>query len=177
MKKIIFSLVALFATSTTLLAVNSTQNPENTPQEEQTENVQAREKSGKEGKGRKDAMRMQRGRFNNPFEGIELSEEQQKKINELQQSLRPAQKENDDQELTEEQKKAQKAKARAMRENYRQNYLMGLKHILNHDQYVKFLENSYLQDNSMTDQRGGRQHPGGRDITKNPKRPDVKKAQ
>lgn len=87
----------------------------------------------------------------NPFDGVQLTNDQQAKLAELQKGLGPVQltpeeqakiKENPN--LTPEQKKQLKEEKKAKKMEAKKNYLKGVKEILTPDQYVIFLENVYL---------------------------------
>lgn len=92
----------------------------------------------------------------NPFEGLNLTEKQQKAL----EDLRPAAPATD-----KAQKKADRAQAKAEkmqqkmvdRTKARTEYLAKVKSILTADQYVKFLENSYVQSGVHKDKQGMRQ--------------------
>lgn len=103
-------------------------------------------KSKKDGKGKK-AMRSQ---FN-PFDGIQLTPDQQQRLQVLQQGLGPVVLDKAQQEkipmnkdLTPEQKKQLKEEKKAQKQEAKKNYLKGVKETLTPDQYVIFLENCYL---------------------------------
>ena len=102
-------------------------------------------KSGK-AKGNKPA----KAKFN-PFDGIQLTADQQQKLQVLQQGLGPVQLTPEQQakipqnpNLTPEQKKQLKAERKAKKLEAKKNYLTGVKETLSPDQYVVFLENWYL---------------------------------
>lgn len=98
----------------------------------------------------------------NPFEGLNLTEQQQASIKELQ-------KQRADQAKNEKEK-ARKDKAQrdsSARENRRQSrlaYLQQLKGILTPEQYVSFLENSYAgnsnRDKARKDRKVSREKQG-----------------
>lgn len=111
--------------------------------------------TGKDGKkwdkkGDKKDKKGQRPRFN-PFDGVQLTPDQQQKLQVLREGLgpvvlTPAQQaaipENKD--LTKEQKKQLKEERKAKKLEAKKKYLNGVKEILTPDQYVVFLENVYL---------------------------------
>lgn len=117
----------------------------------QTENGKKAEKKGKKG-GKKDG-KLNKGnkpKFN-PFEGVQLTQDQQQRLQVLRQGLGPVEltteqqakiKENPN--LTPEQKQQLKAEKKAKKMEAKKNYLNGVKEILTPDQYVIFLENCYL---------------------------------
>lgn len=87
----------------------------------------------------------------NPFQGIQLTDDQQQRLRVLQQGLGPVQltpemkakiKENPN--LTPEQKAQLKAEKKAKKLEAKKNYLGGVKEILTPEQYVVFLENVYV---------------------------------
>ena len=87
----------------------------------------------------------------NPFDGVQLTDDQQQRLQVLQQGLGPVQLSKEQQEripenknLTDEQKKQLKAERQAQKLESKKNYLNGVKEILTPDQYVIFLENVYL---------------------------------
>lgn len=96
------------------------------------------------------APRAERQKFN-PFEGVELTEDQQQKLQMLQQGLGPVQLSKEQQEripenknLTREERKQLQEEFQAKQIEVKKNYLNGVKEVLNPDQYVIFLENFYL---------------------------------
>lgn len=149
MKKIFTSMmlaVALLAGGTAY-AQNQVQG--STGATVQKENV---DKNAKAKKGGKKGMRQANPapRFN-PFDGVQLTDDQQQKLQVLRQGLGPVQltpqeqakiKENPN--LTKEQKQQLKAEKKAKKMEAKKNYLNGVKEILTPDQYVIFLENCYL---------------------------------
>lgn len=112
----------------------------------QKENVQKGKKGDKKYKGQKS----NRPQFN-PFDGVQLTDDQQQKLAVLRQGLGPVMlspeqqaKIPENKNLTEEQKKQLKAEKKAKKLEAKKNYLNGVKEILTPDQYVIFLENCYL---------------------------------
>lgn len=110
-------------------------------------------KTSKDGKGAK-VGKGNKGnkapRFN-PFDGIQLTNDQQQRLQVLQQGLGPVQLSKEQQEkipvnpnLTPEQKKQLKAERKAKKLEAKKKYLSGVKEVLTPDQYVVFLENFYL---------------------------------
>lgn len=88
----------------------------------------------------------------NPFDGVQLTEDQQQKLQLLRKGLGPVMpKEKQKKEkLTDEQKKQLKAEMKAKKAEAKKNYLKGVKEILTPDQYVIFLENVYLNAPEQT---------------------------
>lgn len=87
----------------------------------------------------------------NPFNGIQLTADQQQRLQVLQQGLGPVQltpemqaKVKENPNLTPEQKKQLKAERKAKKMEGKKKYLNGVKEVLTPDQYVVFLENVYL---------------------------------
>lgn len=155
MKKIILSLVIAGFSAVGMMASPSSQVPTNgEPKKERVENG----KDGKKIKGdkkhdkkgdKKGDKKKGAGKFaakqNNPFEGIELTETQKNQLKELRESLKPKKIEAETSNLTEEQKAQLKKEKKEASKNMRKMYLEGVKKILDEKQYIKFLENSYLQ--------------------------------
>ena len=86
-----------------------------------------------------------------PFDGIQLTNDQQQRLQVLRQGLGPVQltpemkaKIKENPSLTPEQKQQLKAEKKAKKAEAKKNYLNGVKEILTPDQYVVFLENVYL---------------------------------
>lgn len=167
MKKIILSLAIAIATSFGMMAMS--QNPESTTRTELSAGKKAvgKHKHGKKDdshgdkkdkkKGdKKDGKKAMKGQkrpevrpINNPFQGIELTEQQKSQLSALQTSLKPQRiSEEDKAKLSDEQKKALKEEQKVKRQNFKKDYLAGLKTILTPEQYVQFLENNYLQNNN-----------------------------
>lgn len=84
----------------------------------------------------------------NPFEGLNLTEQQQKKIDELRQATRQQKLANDS-----IRKANRDQKMRDFR-NKRSEYLKSVKAILTPEQYVQYLENSYI--NAPGPRHGGK---------------------
>lgn len=87
----------------------------------------------------------------NPFDGVQLTADQQQRLQVLQQGLGPVKLDKEQMEnipvnpnLTPEQKKQLKAEKKAKKLETKKKYLSGVKEILTPDQYVIFLENVYL---------------------------------
>ena len=118
---------------------------------EYRQNAKAEKKNDKKGKkSDKEAKKRlgQRQTFN-PFDGVQLTDDQQKRLQVLREGLGPVmppQKMTKEQKknLTEEQKKAMKQELKTKKVEQKKNYLNGVKEILSPDQYVLFLENVYL---------------------------------
>ena len=156
MKKLIVSMmtaVALFAGSAAYAQTPSDGNTGATVQTEKSE------KAGKKGtkdfkKSGKEGMRGNKGnqgpRFN-PFDGVQLTPEQEQKLQVLQRGLGPVildkeqqAKIKENKNLTPEEKKQLKKEKEAKKLEAKKNYLNGVKETLTPDQYVIFLENWYL---------------------------------
>lgn len=87
----------------------------------------------------------------NPFDGIQLTDDQQQRLQVLQQGLGPVvltpeekAKVKENSNLTPEQKRQLKEEKRAQKKEAKKKYLSGVKEILTPDQYVVFLENCYI---------------------------------
>lgn len=136
----------------------------------QCENCPQGQKGPKGQKGNK-AQKPSKPKFN-PFDGIQLTNEQQQKLQLLQQGLGPVRltpqeqakiKENPN--LTPEQKKQLKEERKAKKLEAKKNYLNGVKETLTPDQYVVFLENWYLyapQDQGKAKAKGHDKKDGKR---------------
>lgn len=107
----------------------------------------------------------------NPFDGVQLTADQQQRLQVLQQGLGPVQLSKEQQEkikenpnLTKEQKKQLKAERKAKKIEAKKKYLAGVKEILTPDQYVIFLENCYVyapQQKDKADKMNGK-HKGSK---------------
>ena len=102
-------------------------------------------KGGKEGK-----KKMDRPQFN-PFDGVQLTDDQQQKLQVLRQGLGPVVLTPEQQakipqnpNLTPQEKQQLKKERKAKKLEAKKNYLKGVKEILTPDQYVVFLENCYF---------------------------------
>lgn len=87
----------------------------------------------------------------NAFEGVQVTPDQQQRLQVLQQGLGPVVLDKAQQQaipenpnLTKEQKKQLKKERKAKKIEAKKNYLNGVKEILTPDQYVIFLENTYV---------------------------------
>lgn len=119
-----------------------------------------KDKKGNKKEGRKQVSgRASRAQFN-PFDGIQLTDDQQQKLQVLQQGLGPVELSKEqlskipqNPNLTPEQKKQLMQERQSKKLDVKKNYLNGVKEILTPDQYVVFLENVYLyspQDQGKT---------------------------
>ena len=149
MKKVIVSMmlaVALFGG--TAFAQNQAQGNTGATQQ-QTEQTQKGKKEGKK--------KMNRPAFN-PFDGVQLTQDQQQRLQVLRQGLGPVVLDKEQQakikenpNLTPEQKKQLKEERKANKLQAKKNYLNGVKEILTPDQYVIFLENCYIYTPQQSD--------------------------
>ena len=152
MKKVFVSMMLAGA-----LLVGGTANAQNktdgtTGASVQKENVEKGKKGDK--KGNKKAGKEFKGNKTpkyNPFDGIQLTDDQQQRLQVLQQGLGPVELNKEQMEkipenpnLTPEQKKQLAEERKANRQEAKKNYLNGVKEVLTPDQYVIFLENFYL---------------------------------
>ena len=104
-----------------------------------------KEKSNKQGKKDKKQMRQGERKQVDLFKGIQLTADQQQRLQVLREGLGPVMPEKQaGQKLTDEQKKQMRQQMTAKRKEAKQNYLKGVKEILQPDQYVMFLENVYF---------------------------------
>lgn len=122
-------------------------------------------KGDKDKKGGEKGQRINKEPKFNPFEGIQLTPEQQQRLQVLREGLGPVKLDKAQQEkvygkdsqkqkkenLTpeqriqmKEQKKQAKAERNAKKIETKKKYLSGVKEILSPDQYVMFLENVYI---------------------------------
>lgn len=152
MKKIILSFAILFATSMSAFAVSSHQ-ADNSKQKTEI----------KKGKGNKHRGAERAFSTFNQFEGLDLTDEQKAQIMELQKSIDFGKGGKKDKEalaqMTDEQKKEMQEAAQENRQNAMKNYLDGIKNILTPEQYVQFLENSYLNQNDKFSRGVGNRAP------------------
>ncbi|MCM1051793.1 MAG: Spy/CpxP family protein refolding chaperone [Paenibacillus sp.] len=131
MKKKLFSIALAFACLAGPVAV-SAQTPASTPQNKE------QKACCKDGKQQKRP---------NPFDGLNLSEKQQSELKALAESRRAEMKKNDaDRKARKAEDKAKKQQAKADKMQARKDYLAKIKGILTPEQYVQFLENSFLND-------------------------------
>lgn len=187
MKKVFVSMMlagALLAGNTAFAQSQTDGITGATTQKESCENcgtTPAGQKSGKAKKGQKGkkgskGKKGQKGNKPNfnPFDGIQLTPDQQKKLEVLQQGLGPVELTPQQQaqipvnpNLTDEQKKQLKEERKARKMEAKKTYLKGVKETLTPEQYVIFLENVYLY--SPIDQykdKGMRQGAPGRHVKK-----------
>lgn len=158
----------MMATSMSFYASAASQEPceSNNAEKVCTNKKECKKEGKKEGKkaGKKDSNRRSAQRFGNPFEGLDLTAEQQNQINELQKTLRPEKKDKMKKEgLSDEQKKELRKEMKANQENIREKYLEGVKNILTPEQYAQFLENSAKNNapgNLQLNKKGGKGNKG-----------------
>ena len=119
----------------------------------QCENCPQGEKKGNKKDHKKGAKSQVKGlrQTYKPFDGIQLTPDQQQKLLELQQGLGPValtpemkEKIKENPNLSSQEKKQLKEEKKAKKIEKKKNYLKGVKEILTPDQYVMFLENVYL---------------------------------
>ena len=138
---------ALF-TSATAFAQSKTDNTTGATTQKECCQVNGQQ-SDKVLKGKKQ-IKVNRPQFN-PFDGVQLTDDQQQRLQLLQQGLGPVvldkaqqAKIKENPNLTPEQKKQLKEERKNQKLESKKNYLKGVKEILTPDQYVVFLENVYL---------------------------------
>ena len=114
-------------------------------------------------KGNKDRKREGSRPAYNPFDGVQLTADQQQRLQVLQEGLGPVQLTKEQQEripenknLTEEQKKQLKAERKNNKLEAKKKYLNGVKEILTPEQYVIFLENVYFYSPDAQGMNNGR---------------------
>lgn len=158
MKKVLVSALMAIALIASGTAYAQTQSDATTGATKQSECCQTAKgeksgkdfkKGGKQGKGIKGSQAT-RPQFN-PFDGVQLTDDQQQRLQVLQQGLGPVVLDKEQQakikenpNLTPEQKKQLKEERKARKLEAKKNYLNGVKEILTPEQYVIFLENVYL---------------------------------
>ncbi|MDE6429695.1 MAG: hypothetical protein K2K65_00810 [Duncaniella sp.] len=139
MKKTIFTLALALVSMTGFSAIAQTQSTTETK-------VQTT-------KGSKSTDRKKTPRYN-PFEGLNLTEQQKTEL----QALTPAKEKGNSQrnkvtkdkaqkKLSKKDKQTQRKQRMEQKIQNRRDYLAKVKTILSPDQYVKFLENSYAEQN------------------------------
>lgn len=146
MKKVILSLAVLAVTSFSIMAANENNNAKNN---EKARTECCKQKSG-ECKGKKDGKSDREDKFMKAFEGLNLTDAQKSKLEELRkecQAKRDAvkkdgEKKDKKENLTQEQKQQLKAEKMAKRQQEKQEMLNNIKSILTPEQYTKFLENN-----------------------------------
>ena len=139
MKKTVFSFIVAFAaiSAAGAYAQNQASGQNNKQQSECCQNKGSKKKADRP------------ERFN-PFDGVQLTEDQQQRLQSLRQGLGPQmppkEKLSDEQKknLTDAQKKQMKEERKAKKTQAKKDYLNGVKEILTPEQYVVFLENVYL---------------------------------
>lgn len=176
MKKILVSMLmagALVAGGTAFAQTQTATTPNASAQKEcPNKDGKICKKSGKEchkeqknAKGNKGA-KAARQEFN-PFDGIQLTPDQQQKLQVLRQGIGPVVLDKTQQEkipqnpnLTPEQKQQLKAEKKARKLEAKKKYLNGVKETLTPDQYVIFLENCYLYTPEKSKQKGMKAEAG-----------------
>ena len=158
MKKIFLSimLVGALLVSGTVYAQNQVEGTTGASvQKENTQNGKDKKKASKAKKDgkksdKKSVTKSNRPKYN-PFDGIQLTDDQQKRLQVLRQGLGPVEltpeqkaKIKENSQLTPEQKQQLKKERNDKKMEAKKNYLNGVKEILTPDQYVVFLENVYL---------------------------------
>lgn len=158
MKKIFVSMMLAGAVLTGGTAYAQTQADGNTGattqkeccNSEKGEKCDKGDKVKKGNKAKKQFKKVESKHFN-PFDGIQLTNDQQQKLQVLQQGLGPVKLTLEDQvkikensNLTPEQKAQLQDERKARKTEAKKNYLQGVKETLTPDQYVVFLENCYL---------------------------------
>lgn len=154
MKKVILGFAILAATSLSAMAANDN----NTTNKEKARTECSKQKSsdckGKtvDCKGKKDGKCDRSEKCMKAFEGLNLTDAQKAKIEELQKECKAKRDanmkkggENKDKKenLTPEQKQQRKAEMMARRKQEKQDFLNNVKSILTPEQYTKFLENNF----------------------------------
>ncbi len=124
MKKIIIALSVLAASTLGLSAQNQTQNNKTAGQP--NKEMAKKHVDGKKQKGA------------NPFDGLNLTEQQRKQLTDLRTQSKAKKAANDSTQ------RARRAEHAAKAKTMRADYLKSVKAILTPDQYVKFLENNYV---------------------------------
>ncbi|MDE6794360.1 MAG: Spy/CpxP family protein refolding chaperone [Muribaculaceae bacterium] len=191
MKKVILSLAIFAATSLSMMAANDNNATNN--EKARTECCKDKGECKKGDRpGKKDGKFDRADRGMKAFEGLNLTDAQKTKLEELQKQCKETRekemkafKETRDKEkkdfkdrkdLTDAEKqqmKAEKQKLKAemqaQRQQQKQNYLNGVKSILTPEQYTKFLENNFMMagNNHQKGMKGGKQmrsHKGSKQM-------------
>lgn len=98
----------------------------------------------------------------NPFEGLNLTAEQQAQLKAIGEKMRPSKEDmKAAKEAKKEAKKENRKKMMEERKAKRSEYLAQVKKVLSADQYIKFLENSYV-NNAPNFNRPGREGMGNK---------------
>lgn len=159
MKKLFVSLMIAGATLLSATSYAQTTTQSNAPQstccgKECSKDKKEKKECKKEGK--KEVRKGEIGRAHrlstDPFNGIELTADQQQRLQVLRQGLGPVmpqsyEKSDKKQELSKEEKMKLRQEKAEKKKDAKKNYLNGVKEILTPDQYVIFLENVYLYGN------------------------------
>lgn len=165
MKKIFVSMMVATALLAGGSAYAQSQTDGTTGATSQKAATQQCDNCDKAGKGKKEFKGEKRNKAPkfNPFDGVQLTDDQQQRLQVLQQGLGPVELSKEQQakipenkNLTEAQKKQLKEERKAQKLQAKKNYLNGVKEILTPEQYVVFLENVYLY--SPQDQGKGMKH-------------------
>lgn len=192
MKKVILSLAIFAATSLSMMAANDNNNATGN---EKTRTECCKEKGEcKKGdrQGKKDGKFDRADRGMRAFEGLNLTDAQKTKIEELQKQCKEARekemkafKEQKDQnrdkkdrkDLTDAEKQQlkaekekRKAEMQAQRKQQMQNFLNGVKSILTPEQYTQFLENNFMMagnNHQKGMKKGGKQMRGQKGMQAN----------
>lgn len=166
MKKIFVSMILATALLAGGTAIAQTPTDGTTGATVQKENVK-KDKKGKKGNKTAKGMKSNKGPKFNPFEGVQLTADQQQRLQVLQQGLGPVKLSPEQQakipenpNLTDAQKKQLKAEKKAQKLEKKKKYLNGVKEILAPDQYVIFLENCYLYSPQKQNKAGKGFKPG-----------------
>lgn len=184
MKKVFLSMMLVAA----LIAGGSLANAQTLTDGNTGASVQKeRTEKGKKGERPVKGMKGQNGPKFNPFDGVQLTDDQQQRLQVLQQGLGPVQLSKEQQEkipenknLTAAQKKQLKEERKAKKLEAKKNYLNGVKEILTPEQYVIFLENVYLyapQDQGKVMKPKGAKEFKGNKAKKGDKSASAKSAQ
>ena len=165
MKKIVFTLAILIGSMTAFTAT--------------AQDKTATEKATTESTKKMDRKKAPRY---NPFEGLSLTEKQQADLKALRPSKENRQKKDENKKdlsnkekdstkkLTAAERKDMRKKQMEQRKENRQNYLAKVKSILTPEQYVKYLENNYLNNgqkmmahkSKMSKHHGGKSFKNGK---------------
>lgn len=164
MKKVIFSLAILAATTFGAFAAN-----DNNTSGSCNANQECQAKAGKECRDKGSKQCTAKEKAFNPFEGINLTEEQKTKLADLRKNCtagkkdgKPGEKDGKKPELSREEKHKLAAERKAKHAEARKKYLADVKNILTPEQYTQFLENSYLAKGDRKKNMGRGKGPGHR---------------
>ena len=144
MKKKILGLALIAMSLVAFTGAARTTTDTNTSAKEAKENVKGKKADRKECHAKV-----------NPFEGLDLTDAQQAKIQQLDNKRKTERKEQ--MQARKENKQRQSADRKEARRNAKKEYLKEVKEIIGSDKYVTFLENAYVNNGRHGDGKAFRQ--------------------